>query len=69
MNITKEQLLEKLCLLCSTVGAMRFDHKHPHDCFCEQSTSCPEEFLFEEGIVDYIIEAVEEKLLEDEKYL
>ena len=69
MKITKEQLLEKLCLLCSTVGAMRFGHELPHDCFCEQSTSSPEEFQFEECVVDYIIEAVEEKLLEDEKYL
>lgn len=69
-NITKQEAIEQLCELSSTVGALAFRHKIPHDCFCEESKGkfC-ESFQFDQRIIDYIKEAVEEKLYNDEEDL
>ena len=69
-NITKQEAIEQLCKLCSIVGAVSFRHKIPYDCFCEEDKGkfC-ESFQFDQRIIDYIKEAVEEKLYNEEKDL
>lgn len=57
----KEEIIEALCKLCSTVGTEVFDNKYAHDCFCHKNT-CPFEFNFDKLILDYIKEAVQEKM-------
>ncbi|APC44465.1 hypothetical protein [Pseudoalteromonas phage PH357] len=69
-NITKQEAIEQLCELCSTVGAISFRHKMPHDCFCgENKDNFRDSFQFDQSIIDYIKEAVDEKLYNDEKDL
>lgn len=69
-NLTKEQTIEQLCELAFTVGAIKFNHNIPHDCFCTlgEGKFC-ESFQFDQAIIDYIKEAVEEKLYNDEEDL
>lgn len=69
-NLIKEQTIEQLCELASTVGTVKFNHEIPHDCFCtlDEGKFC-ESFQFDQAIIDYIKEAVDEKLYNEEKYL
>lgn len=69
-NLTKEQTIEQLCELASTVGAIKFNNSIYHDCFCSvEDGKFYGSFQFDQAIIDYIKEAVEEKLYNDEEDL
>lgn len=68
-NLTREQTIEQLCELASTVGAIKFNHNIPHDCFCTLAEGNFSSFQFDQAIIDYIKEAVDEKLYNEEKDL
>jgi hypothetical protein len=55
----KNEVIERLCALCSEVGEKVFNHEFAHDCFCGQNISkLP--FEFNEQILSYIEKVVKE---------
>lgn len=65
MNLDKSEVIERLCELASKVGEVRFKHKIPHDCFCEDNNPTQENFQFDEEVLEFITDAVNEKLKGD----
>jgi hypothetical protein len=58
--MTKQEVLERLCDLCSEVMAREFDYLEPADCFCQPN---PEhDFQFSPRILQFIEEAVGSRL-------
>lgn len=55
----REDVIKKLCVLCTKVGeSEHFDNKYAHDCFCGEK----EAFQFDRKILDFITDAIDEKL-------
>lgn len=62
MNLDKSEVLQRFCEIASYVGMAKFKHKIPHDCFCRDSNSDQENFQFDEEVLEFIADAVNEKL-------
>lgn len=65
MNIPKEEVILQLCDLASRVGEVKFRHTVPHDCFCDEGSPDDNYFQFDEKVLAYIVEAVNERLREE----
>lgn len=63
--MTKDQVIQRFCELSSTVGSKAFDNRRSHDCFCTKNNLPHMQFCFEEEIIQFIEEAVVEKLARD----
>jgi hypothetical protein len=53
--------------LCSLVSEVALAHRHHFlaDCFCEHSSMPPQNFRFDEQVLDYIRDAVRSKIAAD----
>ena len=62
--MTKQEVIEDLCNLCSVVGREAFKHKVAHDCFCGMNPLGVHEggFQFDTEVYAFIVSAVLEKL-------
>lgn len=58
----KSDVIQHFCELASTVGEVKFEHKIPHDCFCKDSCYSFGDFQFDEEVLKFIKDAVDEKL-------
>ena len=52
--MTRQEIIERFCILSTKVGAEVFQHQHAHDCFCDEC----KDFQFSELIVTFIEDAV-----------
>lgn len=59
--MNRQEVLEKLCEICTRVNEKHFDWDYKSDCFCGDNKYSPGEF--DEEIIDFISEAVDEKIL------
>lgn len=57
----KSEVIEALCILANEAGEHRFNHTVASDCFCQYSGP-DESFLFDEEVLQFIKDAVDEKL-------
>ena len=57
----KEEVIEKLCEVCSMVGNDHFKNRVAHDCFCGARIK-EGDFQFDEEVLLFIYEAVIEKI-------
>ena len=55
----KEQVITRLCELCTLVGEKVYNHQKAHDCFCSSSKR---DWQFDEDILKFIEEAVRGKI-------
>ena len=62
MSNTKEDVIERLCLLVGKVGVQHFNYRAAHDCFCHKADPKWEDFRCDDGVLDFIEKAVEDKL-------
>lgn len=60
----KSDVISSLCSLVSEI-ARAHHHEFLADCFCEHSSMSPENFRFDERILDYIRNAVRSKIAAD----
>jgi len=60
--MNKDQVIKRLCALSSNVGSRKFKSSIPHDCFCEDGKNSCFSFQFDEQIIEFIEQAVNEKL-------
>lgn len=60
--MTKEQVLERLCIVVTKVGAEAFHEAEAHDCFCPVGQSNPSTFRVDEAVMKFIEDAVDEKI-------
>lgn len=60
--MTKNEVIAKLCELCTKVGNEHFKHEISYDCFCDENMTS---FQFDEKIIEFIETAVEEKINEE----
>ena len=58
----KSEVIQHFCELASTVGEVKFRHKIPHDCFCKDSHCSFGSFQFDEEVLQFIKDAVNEKM-------
>jgi hypothetical protein len=58
--MTKQEVLEHLCDLCTRVMAREFDYREPADCFCNPKHN--PNFQFSPRILQFIEEAIEAHL-------
>ena len=58
----KEEVIEKFCILASTVNQECFKHSVPSDCFCSTNSLSETVFMFDPKIIEFIQDAVNEKL-------
>ena len=56
----RDDVIERLCELCAYVGSIEFKEQKAHDCFCDGQYD--NYFQFDECVLEYIENAVEEKL-------
>jgi hypothetical protein len=63
----KQEVIEKLCELCDHVADKKFGWELSADCFCGKKKIADEHFKFDEEILNFISEAVEEKILRNQK--
>ena len=61
MWLTRDQVLEQLCELCSCVAEEQFNWKHSSDCFCGKKVVI-ENFRVEQPVLDLIKAAVHEEI-------
>jgi len=63
--MTRQEVLSKLCEITSEVGREVYHSQYAHDCFCGASKFADKgifKFLFESQVLDYIRDAVNEKM-------
>jgi hypothetical protein len=60
--MNKAEVISKLCELVSKVGRQKFDSIYAHDCFCGENPFHIGIFHVDKPIMDFIEEAIEEKL-------
>ncbi len=63
MSNTKEETIERLCKLVTKIGE-HFEHRYAHDCFCHEADPNWDDFRCDDEVLDFIEEAVNEKLEE-----
>jgi len=56
----KQEVLERLCELCKRVNSRKFHFSVPTCCFCGNPKD--ESFFFSEEVINFIEDAVDEKL-------
>ena len=61
----KEEVIGRLCMLCTEVQHFVYKYDVPAACFCEKSEVDPDEYQFDTRILKYIEDAVHAKLLID----
>lgn len=54
----KQEVIERLCDLCADVGE-HFEYYYAADCFCDDDDK---DFRFEEEVLEFIENAVKEKI-------
>lgn len=59
-DMTKQEVLMSLCSICHSVMDKKFDYMEPADCFCVGSSDS--NFQFSPKVLDFIRDAVREKL-------
>lgn len=64
MNLDKSEVIQRFCKLASKVGEVKFKHKIPHDCFCKEKCYNQNYFQFDEEVLEFIEDAVNDKLEE-----
>ncbi len=64
MSNTKEETIERLCKIVTKVGE-HFEHTYAHDCFCHEADPNWDDFRCDDEVLDFIEEAVNEKLEEN----
>lgn len=65
MNERKQEVVNRLCSIVSTIGKEHFKSKEAFDCICHKNLSMipkVENFQFSESILDFVEEAVKEKM-------
>jgi len=60
--MNKDEVIYRLCELVSKVGRQKFNNSYPHDCFCGENPLKIGIFHVDEVVIDFIEEAIEEKL-------
>lgn len=60
--MTRNEVVKRFCELSSKVGAQHFHHDFSYDCFCEDSTAHPALFSFDEAVMKFVEDAVNEKM-------
>lgn len=60
--MTKQEVIEKLCELCTIVGREKFESHYAHDCFCGRNPYKIGGFQFSQEVIDFVKEAIREKL-------
>jgi hypothetical protein len=53
-NLTREEVIQRLCILCSEVGHVAYKDDQAHDCFCNEVVTDPGNFRFDEVVMDFI---------------
>jgi len=59
----RNEVIEKLCEICSRVNEKHFEWDYKSDCFCVENKCSPGEF--DEQIIEFISDAVDEKIKRD----
>lgn len=59
---TKQEVISRLCALASEVGREVFDNMCASDCFCIESKTFENDFLFDDIVLEWIEEAVRAKI-------
>ena len=63
MNMTKKEVMERLCALSDHVSKNRFAFKHAADCFCGHNSGYKHlNYAFDEEIIQFIEKAVDNEL-------
>ena len=62
----KENVIKELCKLSTDVGGF-FNHEYAHGCFCGENKLELSGFQFQDEIMDFIKEAVNEKMYKEMK--
>ena len=65
MLLTKQQIIEEFCTLATVVKGKMFNYSVATDCFCTKEESY--DYRFESEVLDFIKEAVNEKIKKGEK--
>ena len=60
MFLTKDEIVKQLCELCTDVNSRVFDYTVATDCFCNKPED--ENYRFDEEVLEFIKEAIEEKI-------
>jgi len=61
--MNRQEVLSKLCELCTTVSHNAFDYQHASDCFCDPNRyDRKSSFQFDETVLTFIQDAVHEKI-------
>lgn len=58
--LTKQQIIEEFCTLATEVNDKVFGYSVASDCFCTKDESS--DYRFEEEVLDFIKDAVKEKI-------
>ena len=61
-SLTANEVIKRFCQLATRVGNKKFDNTFAHDCFCEDRRRHVGSFIFDEEVLEFIEEAVVEKL-------
>jgi len=61
--MTKQEGLERLCVLVTKVGEAEFGSRHAHNCFCSEQHLPEEQVCIAEEVIDYIEVAIINKLM------
>ena len=64
MNLDKLEVIQRFCKLSSKVGEVKFKHKIPQDCFCNEKCYNQNYFQFGEEVLEFIEDAVKDRLEE-----
>lgn len=67
--MTQDELIVRFCRLATKVGDKKFKNNFAHDCFCssEHSLHDPVGFQFEEPVIEFIENAVDKELNNENK--
>lgn len=64
----KSEVIEALCVLADKVGEHKFKHTVASDCFCQKVGPPDELFRFDEEVLQFIKDAVDEKLNKEKSH-
>ena len=62
---TKDEVVQRLCMICTEIQHYKHKYETPADCFCSKSEVVDDQYRFDMDIVQYIEDAVHAKLLVD----
>ena len=61
----KEEVVTRLCMICTEVQHYKYQYDVPADCFCEKAEVPVDQFQFDLDVLKFIEDAVHAKLLVD----